>query len=118
MTKRKRGFAGTIEEHAEGARRFLESARRNYARQLEWRSDKPNRTSCGAIEHMTDVIAEASIAEIEATYAGDKNMQDAADKLRHSATVKQRELLQRCRFRAAQEGAGRSRARARRRRGR
>lgn len=93
-TKR-RGLFGTAAEHAVEARSFLDSARKNFERHGDVRA----RYACGNIEHMTDVIAEATVATIAASHAGDMATEEIADRLRHNATMKQREMVDACRRR-------------------
>lgn len=89
------GLEGTPAEHADEARRFFRSAAINF-NQHEHRR---NALACSNIEHMTDVIAEASIAGQAADQAGDKMFAAQADKLVHDATMKQRALVEMCRRR-------------------
>jgi len=95
MAGRRRTLRGTAVEHADEARRFFQSALRNFRS----RESDPDRISCSNIEHMTDVIAEATVAAIAAGHAGDRQLEGNAERLMHAATMKQREFTWTCRRR-------------------
>lgn len=93
--RRKQPLRGSPTEHANEAQRFFQSARNNFRR----RENDPERMSCSNIEHMTDVIVEATVAAVAASHAGDRNLEANAERLMHEATVKQRALTASCRRR-------------------
>lgn len=74
---------------------FYRSARTNFEqiRERHGRAD-----SCGLIEHYTDVVAEATVAEAIAHEAGDDALASRARKLTSTATRAQRGATAACRL--------------------
>jgi hypothetical protein len=83
-----RGFQSLAEE-------FFSSAHQNFSR---IRARHGRADSCGLIEHYTDVVAEASVAEAVAHEAGDSVLADRARKLTSTATRAQRGAVAACRL--------------------
>jgi hypothetical protein len=74
---------------------FYRSARTNFEqiRERHGRAD-----SCGLVEHYTDVVAEATVAEAIAHEAGDDALTARARKLASTATRAQRGAVAACRL--------------------
>lgn len=73
---------------------FYRSARTNFEhiRERNAKSD-----SCGSVEHYTDVVAEATVAEAVAHEAGDDALAERARKLARTAVHAQRGAVMACR---------------------
>ena len=73
---------------------FFRSARTNFVsiRERHTKSD-----SCGSVEHYTDVVAEATVAEAIAHEAGDDALAERARKLARTAVHAQRGAVAACR---------------------
>lgn len=94
MTKRRSKSLGTSGYHTL-AQQFLSSAHSNFnrIRERHGRAD-----SCGLIEHYTDVVSEATVAEAVAYEAGDHDLSARALKLARTATRAQRGAVAACRL--------------------
>ena len=77
------------------AQSFMSSAQNNFnrIRERHGRAD-----SCGLIEHYTDVVSEATVAEAVAYEAGDDALATRARKLTSTATRAQRGVVAACRL--------------------
>ena len=89
--RRSSGLGMTSNEHAGRAASWLRSATQNLHRIA-----KITNNPCSTIEHYTDVIAEATVAENEAQYAGDKVIALKASTLTRHATEMQRSRVYAC----------------------
>jgi hypothetical protein len=76
------------------AHRFMSSAHQNFQR---IRSRHSRTDSCSLIEHYTDVVSEATVAEAIAFEAGDRALATRANKLASTATHAQRGAVAACR---------------------
>lgn len=76
------------------AQRFMTSAHRNFQ---QIRSRHSRADSCSLIEHYTDVVSEATVAEAIAYEAGDRALATRANKLASTATRAQRGAVAACR---------------------
>ena len=97
MAKRRKTSLGDNRERAyhELAKEFLSSAHNNFQRIRERHSRSD---SCGLVEHYTDVVAEATVAEAVAYEAGDDALHARARKLVSTATRAQRGATAACRL--------------------
>ena len=96
MARRKKSLGTSSDNtYRELARSFMSSAASNFSRIRErhGRAD-----SCGLIEHYTDVVSEASVAEAVAYEAGDDALAARARKLTSTATRAQRGAVAACRL--------------------
>jgi hypothetical protein len=96
MAKRRKKTLGNYPEnnyHAL-AQNFMSSATNNFARIRERHS---RADSCSLIEHYTDVVSEATVAEAVAYEAGDDVLAARARKLTSTATRAQRGAVAACR---------------------
>lgn len=83
----------TADEHLREARNWERSAS-----QIFKQADAMvQRNPCGAIEHLTDAIAEGTVAEAQFSQAGEKAQATFASDFVSRATRRQREAVQLCR---------------------
>lgn len=99
MAKRRSKSLGTSDRPTSSihalAQGFMSSAHSNFVRT---RARHASADSCGLIEHYTDVVAEASVAEAVAYEIGDDALAARARKLTSTATRAQRGAVAACRL--------------------
>lgn len=94
-SRSRRQFGLAPQEHATNARNWMRSAD-----SIMLTVDRVlTRDPCRAIEHYTDAISEATVAEVQFHQAGDDKSADFASKFRSKATRRQREAVKLCRLR-------------------
>lgn len=91
--RRNLGHVGsTAREHAIDAARWRASANTVYEGVMRTIVDDP----CGAIEHLTDAAAEATVAEVQFEQAGDKDGAAYASRFVSNVVRRQREAVKMC----------------------
>ncbi len=95
MTKKRKkcglGSQGTV-DYTQRARDWFSSAVDNFTR-----IRRGKQRGCSAVEHYTDVVAEATAAEAMAHESGAHTLAKQANKLRKTATQAQRGAVALCR---------------------
>ena len=109
MKRRRKSLGATTARHEDRAHKWFTSATNNFDRIL--RNDSYLERPCSVIEHFTDVIVEANVAEVEATHAGHGRQADAAEKLASQATKFQRDAVQACQINSGRLNGARRRKR-------